>query len=57
MKKKVGDAFNDVMEHARSSGFGDIDPRKIQELEGRFGTNGGKGCDVAQGPCSCGAWH
>lgn len=22
-----------------------------------YGTNGGRRCDVASGPCSCGAWH
>jgi hypothetical protein len=22
-----------------------------------FGYNGGVKCDVAKGPCSCGAWH
>ena len=21
------------------------------------GRNGGQGCDVRRGPCSCGAWH
>ncbi|MBI2633080.1 MAG: hypothetical protein HYW78_01680 [Parcubacteria group bacterium] len=22
-----------------------------------LGTNGGKRCDVVEGPCACGAWH
>ncbi len=30
---------------------------KMQSLEGRYGYNGGAGCDVLDGPCSCGAWH
>jgi len=25
--------------------------------EGLMGRNGGRGCDVERGPCSCGAWH
>jgi len=29
----------------------------MQTHEGRFGYNGGQGCDVLEGPCSCGAWH
>lgn len=24
---------------------------------GLFGRNGGVQCDVAHGPCACGAWH
>ena len=23
----------------------------------KYGINGGRWCDVAKGPCSCGAWH
>jgi len=26
------------------------------ELVG-LGTNGGRKCDVSEGPCNCGAWH
>jgi hypothetical protein len=52
---KVGPTFNDVLRYA-STPKG-IDPRKMQELEGRYGYNGGVGCDVLIGPCSCGAWH
>ena len=36
---------------------GVIDLAKMQELEGSCGCNGGKGCDVTEGPCSCGGWH
>lgn len=57
---RVGDRFEDVVAYATR-----IDPRhglvvdlrRIDELEGRFGYNGGRGCDVISGPCSCGAWH
>ena len=36
---------------------GAIDALKMELLEGSCGTNGGRGCDVTSGPCSCGAWH
>ena len=36
---------------------GVLDLRKLQEIEGLYGYNGGQGCDVLEGPCSCGAWH
>jgi hypothetical protein len=52
----VGSSFEDVIAHATTEG-GAIDLRRIEELEGRCGTNGGRGCDVTSGPCSCGAWH
>lgn len=29
----------------------------MQAHEGLHGHNGGVGCDVASGPCSCGSWH
>ena len=56
----VGDRFEDVVAHATR-----VDPQhgsvivlsEIDKLEGRFGYNGGRGCDVRSGPCSCGAWH
>ncbi len=52
---QVGPKFKDVLAHAITKEG--IDLRKIDELEGRFGENGGRGCDVTSGPCSCGAWH
>lgn len=52
----VGSDFGSVVAHAMTP-EGAIDLAKIQELEGRFGSNGGRGCDVRRGPCSCGAWH
>jgi len=36
---------------------GVIDLSKMEKLEGSCGSNGGKGCDVTKGPCSCGGWH
>lgn len=53
---EVGPTLNDVVAHAMTP-TGAIDLAKMQELEGRYGSNGGRGCDVARGPCSCGAWH
>jgi hypothetical protein len=29
----------------------------VDAHQGVYGTNGGVGCDVAHGPCSCGAFH
>ncbi|MCC6934209.1 MAG: hypothetical protein IT406_00735 [Candidatus Yanofskybacteria bacterium] len=52
----VGPRFEDVVAHATTPS-GAIDAAKLEELEGRFGFNGGRGCDVSSGPCSCGAWH
>ena len=34
-----------------------IDLKKLEEREGDYGYNGGIGCDMLDGPCSCGAWH
>ena len=28
-----------------------------RELYAGLGRNGGRRCDVAKGPCSCGTWH
>lgn len=56
LRIKVGSRFENVIAHAMTP-EGAIDTLKMQELEGRFGSNGGVGCDVLSGPCSCGAWH
>jgi len=53
---KVGGTFGDVVA-ASTTPEGHIDLRAMDQLEGRFGSNGGRGCDVSSGPCSCGAWH
>ncbi len=34
-----------------------LDLGLMQAHEGLQGRNGGRGCDVSRGPCSCGAWH
>ena len=52
----VGSTFNDVVRYATTSD-GALDLQRMQKLEGRYGTNGGRECDVQEGPCSCGAWH
>ena len=52
----VGDSYAAVVAHAMTKN-GAIDLSRVQELEGRFGYNGGRGCDTRRGPCSCGAWH
>lgn len=51
----IGSDFGSVVRYATTRDG--IDSRKMQELEGRYGYNGGRGCDVLHGPCSCGAWH
>lgn len=50
---------HDTMEAVHRCAFidGAIVMRLVEAHEGLFGTNGGKGCDVRRGPCSCGAWH
>ncbi|OHB14706.1 MAG: hypothetical protein A2431_00135 [Candidatus Zambryskibacteria bacterium RIFOXYC1_FULL_39_10] len=51
----VGHDFASVLNFATTREG--VDLSKIEELEGRFGYNGSRGCDVLRGPCSCGAWH
>lgn len=29
----------------------------LMDAHPELGRNGGQKCDVAEGPCSCGAWH
>jgi len=53
---EVGDRFEDVINYSMTP-EGAIDLERIDRLEGRFGYNGDKPCDVRRGPCSCGAWH
>lgn len=51
----VGPGFSDVSRAQIKDGV--RDPMRTRHLEGRYGTNGGRGCDVLRGPCSCGAFH
>lgn len=55
--EKVGPTFENVLNHSIDQNSGAIDLLKMSSLEGRYGSNGGRGCDVTEGPCSCGAWH
>jgi hypothetical protein len=56
-RERKDSSFDGLMQHASTKGG--IDLRKIENQEGRYGYNGGRGCDVGPGggPCSCGAWH
>jgi hypothetical protein len=55
-KEKVGPDFEDVVKYSISNGA--IDLSKMQELEGRYASEGySRRCDVKKGPCGCGAWH
>jgi len=57
---EVGDSFEAVATYSIRSEPGGppvVDTARLDSLEGRFGSNGGRGCDVRSGPCSCGAWH
>lgn len=53
----IGSSFSNVVSSATDPKTGIIDLSQIDRFEGRCGTNGGRGCDVTNGPCSCGAWH
>ena len=55
LKETIYD-LNDVVKYARDRN-GNISISKMEYLEGLHGHNGGRGCDVLRGPCSCGAWH
>jgi len=56
-KREVGSSFGAVLAHASTPAG--IDPRKIDELQGRYEGRAGytRRCDVLGGPCACGAWH
>ena len=36
---------------------GALDMQLMEAHAQGMGTNGGRRCDVSNGPCSCGAWH
>jgi len=55
--EKVGSTFENVLNYSIDKNSRAIDLLKMSSLEGRYGSNGGRGCDVRSGPCSCGAWH
>ena len=59
-KENVGPTFDDVTRASMrptEDGTPAIVLSELSQFEGRYGYNGGRGCDVASGPCSCGAWH
>lgn len=49
---KIG--FNELISYSMIDGA--VDLKKIDNAP-KYGLNGGEWCDVAEGPCSCGAWH
>lgn len=57
--RRVGGRINDVIGASLEMHKGRpvLNMGKMQSFEGRYGYNGGIGCDVLDGPCSCGAWH
>ena len=54
--KRRNGSFKELI-RVSSNQKGEIDLREMEREEGRYGSNGGRGCDVSKGPCSCGAWH
>lgn len=56
IKSKKKKTFQELIEECMND-EGVINLSKMEELEGSCGSNGGKGCDVTEGPCNCGAWH
>lgn len=56
LKSKKKKTFQELIKECMTD-EGVIDMSKMGELEGSCGRNGGRGCDVTDGPCSCGAWH
>ena len=46
--------LNNLINSSMSDGA--IDLREMDNAP-KYGMNGGEWCDVAEGPCSCGAWH
>ena len=50
--------FDTLIGNSMTSVDGDlaIDPAKMDSAP-KYGLNGSEWCDVAEGPCSCGAWH
>lgn len=68
MKRTREDVLKDIREHPEEHRHDFWDLQKCCDIDGAIdlalidahpalGTNGGVKCDVASGPCSCGAWH
>jgi len=47
-------SFDSLIESSMKDGA--LDLRELDSAP-RYGLNGTRWCDVANGPCSCGAWH
>ena len=56
-QEEIGPSFENVLNYCFDHIRKVINPKKMEELGGRFGYNGKKWCDTVDGPCSCGAWH
>ncbi len=50
-------SFEELVKSSTDPQTGHVDLQVLQSYEGSCGSNGGVGCDVTVGPCSCGAWH
>lgn len=57
MERKTG-TFNELKAKSTEKD-GSINTLRMESQEGRYGSNGGRGCDtgIGGGACSCGAWH
>jgi hypothetical protein len=55
-KHRHGD-LNGISRCSMVDGKLDTEVFEAHEKYASYGTNGGVRCDVASGPCSCGAWH
>lgn len=57
--ERAGPGANDVLGSAVAPDLADpvVDLAELAKNEGRYGYNGGVGCDVRQGHCACGAAH
>jgi hypothetical protein len=56
-QEEIGPSFENVLNYCFDTFRKVINSKRFEELEERFGYNGKRGCDTADGPCSCGAWH
>ncbi len=62
VKKIYGDRGNVDFNRLQSNSAKNIEGKLVIDLSKmdeapKFGRNGGDWCDVAEGPCSCAAWH
>jgi hypothetical protein len=55
--KDVGPSYENVLDYVLNKDRAYDENLRQKSFGDRFGYNGGSGCDVLDGPCSCGAWH